>query len=439
MVLQRPLIPGCLLLLLLLLFLSNPSLARERVGVLDFDGNVREEYRTAASNRLSRILMDLERFDVIERREMDRILSEQHFQLTGLVDVDTAVEVGKILGITQAFVGSIDHLSSSWDQGNYRAESRVTVKIIDVETSTLLYIMENSGSGFDRNSTTARHQALENALGEGFVNQLRERFAITSIITRVEGSLVYLMGGQDIGMKNGYRYRILRPDEPGRDFQDTFYQEVGLLEIIDVSASRSRGRIIYAAEPVQQQDVAQEVPYNTRGLMGFRLQTLRYQLADGEVTGVAPLVEFVYATERPFGYQWGLSLGFSTLPEMLFINIGLEGSLELPILPGHFYITAGGGGGLYGALQDHTHWASGPASASSFYILGNGGIKAYLDYDRGIRINMGIAGRYGGDLSSWESEKGRNLSDYVPYRKVNANGVSLLASLSIPLDLGFFK
>lgn len=439
MMTRRGIGQGIFFLLFLLLLSSSGLTARERVGVLDFGGNVQAQYQNSAANRLTRILMDLERFDVIERGEMDRILSEQHFQLTGLVDMDTAVEVGQILGITQAFVGSIDHLSSSWDQGSYQADARVTVKVMDVETSTLLHLIESSGSASDQNRSTSLHRALESALGERFINQLRERFAITSIITRVEGKVVYLMGGQDMGIKKDYRYRILRLDDPGASPEDAFYQEVGLLEIVDVSASRSRGQVLYASTTVQPNDVAWEVPYNTRSFMGLRLQSLQYSLDAGRVTGTAPLLEFIYCTERPFHYSWGLSLGFSSFQDISFIHLGVEGGMEFPMAPGRLYFTVDGGGGFFGAVQSVQHWASSSATAGSFYVLGKGGIKYYLDYDRGIRLHLGAAGRYGGTLTSWESDEGRDLSDYVEYNQVNINGLSVQLSIRIPLGFGIFQ
>src|SRR5690554_3964494 len=89
--------------------------ARERVSVLGFTGGILEEYRQAAVNRLTTALIQLDRFDVVERAEIEYILEEQHFQLAGLVDQDEAVEIGKILGIDLAFLGSVDRLTASWE------------------------------------------------------------------------------------------------------------------------------------------------------------------------------------------------------------------------------------------------------------------------------------------------------------------------------------
>lgn len=427
---------SCLLLILFALLLSSSSLAeaREQVGVLEFTGSDRAEFRSAAAYRLTRILLDLDRFHVIDRAEMDRILSEQHFQMTGLVDIDTAVEAGNILGISQAFLGHIDRLSSSWDSSSrtHRAEARITVKVVDVQTSTLLHIIEVSGSGSDSDRITAHHRAIESALGESFITQLRSRFSITSIITRVDGRTVYMVGGQDMGIRAGYRYRIMRPDDPG-DFDDAFLTEVGLLEIEDVTASRSRGRIIYSTEPVRQNDIAKEVPYNTRGLVGVEMKTLGYSLNNGAVTGMSPLIQVSYETERPYNYSWGGNIGLTSIKGMMLLNLGLEGGYEIPVSPGNLYLSVRGGGGFYAATQEHTYHTSGSASAASFYINGNGGIKYYLDYERGMRVNLGAGLLFGGSLSSWEDDNDRNVTDYVTYKDVNINGFSLMASLRIPL------
>ncbi len=103
---------------------------------------------------------------VIERSEMERLLSEQHVQWTGLVDTQTATEAGKILGVELAFIGHLQRLSGTWRDGNYHAQAVLSVKVIDIETNVLVHLIESTGSASSSSTNTSMHRAMENALWE---------------------------------------------------------------------------------------------------------------------------------------------------------------------------------------------------------------------------------------------------------------------------------
>ena len=56
-----------LLILGLLLCQAEAVFARERVSVLGFSGTVQEEYKEIAVNKLSALLVKIDRFEVVER------------------------------------------------------------------------------------------------------------------------------------------------------------------------------------------------------------------------------------------------------------------------------------------------------------------------------------------------------------------------------------
>jgi len=64
-------------------------------------------------------------YEVIERYQVEKILKEQGFQQTGAVDINTAVQAGKILGVQGLLMGSAGGVENAFT---------VTVKLIDVET-----------------------------------------------------------------------------------------------------------------------------------------------------------------------------------------------------------------------------------------------------------------------------------------------------------------
>jgi hypothetical protein len=68
-------------------------------------------------------------FTVIERRDVENILIEQKFQMSGLVDDDAFVSIGKFLGATVVISGSVDGAGS---------QKRLVLKALDVLTAEIL-------------------------------------------------------------------------------------------------------------------------------------------------------------------------------------------------------------------------------------------------------------------------------------------------------------
>ncbi len=68
-------------------------------------------------------------FEVVERGEVGRVLSEQRFQASGAVDSDTAVKLGKILGAGTILVGNLQKVDGMY-QVNARLVNAETGKII---------------------------------------------------------------------------------------------------------------------------------------------------------------------------------------------------------------------------------------------------------------------------------------------------------------------
>jgi curli biogenesis system outer membrane secretion channel CsgG len=69
------------------------------------------------------------KFTVIERKDIDVMLREQNFQLSGSVDDDSAVSIGKFLGATVVITGSVNGAG---------AQKRLTLKALDVRTAEIL-------------------------------------------------------------------------------------------------------------------------------------------------------------------------------------------------------------------------------------------------------------------------------------------------------------
>lgn len=79
------------------------------------------------------------RMRVMERAQMNAILSEQGFQKSGACDrSECAVEVGRILAVDRMLLGSVGKIGETWS---------VTVRIVDVETGEVLSSARDSRTG----------------------------------------------------------------------------------------------------------------------------------------------------------------------------------------------------------------------------------------------------------------------------------------------------
>jgi len=73
---------------------------------------------------------------VVERQQLSRILDEQEFQLSGITDENSAVEVGTILNAQQMIVGSFTKHSGGFEL-NGRLVDVATGKVLGSATSDI--------------------------------------------------------------------------------------------------------------------------------------------------------------------------------------------------------------------------------------------------------------------------------------------------------------
>jgi hypothetical protein len=75
------------------------------------------------------------RFTVVERKDIDTVLGEQHFQMSGYVDDDSAVSIGKFLGAAVVITGGVIGTG---------ARKRLVLKAIDVLTAEILAMSQET-------------------------------------------------------------------------------------------------------------------------------------------------------------------------------------------------------------------------------------------------------------------------------------------------------
>ncbi|MFB0516616.1 MAG: CsgG/HfaB family protein [Candidatus Neomarinimicrobiota bacterium] len=111
----------------------------ESLAVLDLEGRGISAAETASlTDRLRSELVKTAEVTVVERGQMNRILTEQDFQLTGCTSDECAVEVGQLLGVSQMVAGSIGKLGNTY---------LLDIRIINVQTGAIVETMTRNYRG----------------------------------------------------------------------------------------------------------------------------------------------------------------------------------------------------------------------------------------------------------------------------------------------------
>jgi len=170
---------GCSLCLFSLLALSGwaqPNSAKKRVAVLDFDygtvhasvaelfGNDQDVGKGIADLLVQKLVQD-GKYRVIERKALDKVLSEQNFSNSDRADPATAAKIGKVLGVDAMIIGSItkfgrDDKSTTVGGGGYglgrfglggvqkrdaKAVCAISARMVDTSTAEVLAAVTGNG------------------------------------------------------------------------------------------------------------------------------------------------------------------------------------------------------------------------------------------------------------------------------------------------------
>ncbi len=117
-------------LLILILSITTVNADQLPIAVNDLKGkSLTENELSIISERLRSELFKTGKFRVMERGEMETILEEQQFQLSGACDdASCMVEVGQLLGVSKVVAGSIGKIENFFT---------ISIRIIDVESGEI--------------------------------------------------------------------------------------------------------------------------------------------------------------------------------------------------------------------------------------------------------------------------------------------------------------
>jgi len=207
-----------------------------RVGVVNFQNKTPSRVLgigEAAADILGTILQKTDRFIVIPQQDIDSILAQQRMGQTGIINPETAAEMGQILGLNAIVTGAVTAYSEAEEGSDYlvakskKQIARVTVDYRIVDTSTGVQLMADSGAGIYSKSVSKvlgmgskagydsdlRDGALRDALTKAMVNMMKKLGARkwNGRVAQVDGGNLYINAGQKSGLDVGVKLKVFRP------------------------------------------------------------------------------------------------------------------------------------------------------------------------------------------------------------------------------------
>jgi len=137
------------------------------------DGKITLEDAAVASDYVVEALIDTDRFEVMEREQLQAILNEHHLNLTGLVDTASAAQIGKLAGVKYLVYGAVTGCSLKETHVKYSGPvvgagnnqhnviANVVGRFIDVETGRIVLAARGYGESTST-STKISFSALHN-------------------------------------------------------------------------------------------------------------------------------------------------------------------------------------------------------------------------------------------------------------------------------------
>jgi len=231
---------GLMILLCLFCFGVSSSYSQQptktKVAVLPFghaDRTLDKHMAKVAENMISSVLLNFGRVALAERNELEKILAEQKFSNSDLVDESQAVRLGKLSGAKFIVVGTISSANymlnentttTAKQKGKQKKSHTVTnntatqrtesgaiglqLKILDVTSGDLLFSDSYSFSGQSKKKIKGQESFLTDLLTDGFKQRrtssnILKFFPIEGSILLVEEKSVLINIGSDFRVEKG--------------------------------------------------------------------------------------------------------------------------------------------------------------------------------------------------------------------------------------------
>lgn len=214
----------------------------------------------AFTEMLQTALVKTRRFEVIERSRLDEILTEQGLGSEGIVNEKTAAATGQIRGVDYILMGTVTKCGFSdkvvkvgkFEQKTSSLELGIDFRLTDTTTGRIVLsdfvdtkINQVNTSGTSYTTNNSSQTQIADAMRDA---SLQGGFLIANAIVPMQIDAVGSNGKTaKLNYGSGFIvpkdiYRILPPSSD--DGWDTGFEEIGKLEIQNVSGAYSVGKVI---------------------------------------------------------------------------------------------------------------------------------------------------------------------------------------------------
>ncbi|EKD26676.1 MAG: fibronectin type III protein, partial [uncultured bacterium] len=158
---------------------------RPKVAIFDLENSNKEAIDKlmggAVSEMLTTNFVKSNRFEIVERKELNKILDEQHFNSSGFVSADSAKEIGKLLGIDIGIVGSVSTLTDKID---------IDVRMLDMKTGVVILATNKSVKNENKIRDAVSEIVME--LERSYINRIGAPSAPTGVISLPSMKSLYI-------------------------------------------------------------------------------------------------------------------------------------------------------------------------------------------------------------------------------------------------------
>lgn len=152
--------------------------------------------------KVQAILLDTNRFQMVERQRLDAVVEEGRFQASGFVNPKTAIKVGQMTGAKLLVVGVL-----RMNFGVLRTTGQIDLRVIETETGNILYTFSTSGGSSSLSLNASTEKCLDDVV-KNLRASVSQTYPTRAVVLSAVNTNLFLT---DIwATEKGARYRILQ-------------------------------------------------------------------------------------------------------------------------------------------------------------------------------------------------------------------------------------
>ena len=119
---------------------AGVSVQGKKIAIIPFsyaDGRAAAKDGSVISERLTIKMINMHKFEIIERSVLDKVMAELKLQASGTIDASSAQQLGKVLGVEAIVTGTLVEMQAGQIEVNARLIKTETAQAIGASQVTL--------------------------------------------------------------------------------------------------------------------------------------------------------------------------------------------------------------------------------------------------------------------------------------------------------------